>query len=94
MTTLTLPNEIITKILNEVRANYISDCYNTYGITLRQIKQYHNVHFKYTFLHKNHKKVCNDIKIYKLNKHPIFEKKLSSKILLERGIVINYNKKI
>ena len=82
-----------TKILNEVRKNYIYECGFTYRLTHRQLTQYYQTHFKYTILHENRKKVCNDIKSYKLCIHPLFEKKKSKKILLERGIVINYNQK-
>jgi len=64
-----------TKILNEVRKNYIYECGFPYNITLRQSRQYYHTHFKYTILHENRKKVCNDIKSYKLCIHPIFEKK-------------------
>ena len=55
-----------TKILNEVRANYIYNCHYPYDLTRRQFRQYHNTHFKYTILHQNHKKVCNDIKRYNI----------------------------
>ena len=55
-----------TKILNEVRANYIYNCHYPYDLTRRQFRQYHNAHFKYTILHQNHKKVCNNIKRYNI----------------------------
>jgi hypothetical protein len=64
-----------TKILNEVRKNYIYECGFPYRLTLRQSTKYYHTHFKYTILHENRKKVCNDIKSYKLCIHPIFEKK-------------------
>ena len=84
-----------TKILNEVRKIYIYEHWYTYNLTHRQYTQteYYHTYFKYTILHENRKKVCNDIKSYKLCIHPIFEKKKSNKILLERGIIINYNQK-
>ena len=84
-----------TKILNEVRKNYIYQQWYPYNLTHKQYTQteYYHTYFKYTILHKNRKNVFNAIKSYKLCIHPIFEKKKSNKILLERGIVINYNQK-
>ena len=84
-----------TKILNEVRKNYIYQQWYPYNLTHKQYTQteYYHTYFKYTILHKNRKNVFNDIKSYKLCIHPIFEKKKSNKILLERGIIINYNQK-
>jgi hypothetical protein len=76
-----------TIILQEIRANYIIDYYYKYELTRKQLRKYHNVYFKYTFLHQNRKNVCNDIKKYNTKKHNIFDKKLSNKILLERGIL-------
>ena len=57
-----------TKILNEVRANYIYNCHYPYDLTRRRFGQYHNAHFKYTILYNNYKKVCNDIKRYNAKK--------------------------
>ena len=75
-------------ILQEIRANYIYNYYYTYEVTQRQLRQYHNVHFKYTFLHENRKNVHYNIKRYNTNKRNILSnKKLSNKILLERGIL-------
>jgi hypothetical protein len=82
-----------TKILREVRKNYIDDYNYQYKLTRKQLRKYHNVYFKYTFLHENRKKVLNNIKRYEFKKHYIFNKKLSNKILLERGILINYIRK-
>ena len=80
-----------TKILQQVRKNYIDDYnykYNfQYNITNRQLKKKYNTYFKYTILHENRKKVFNNIKRYYFKKHYIFNKKLSKKILLERGIL-------
>ena len=80
-----------TKILKQVRENYIYDYSGTYELTNRQLRKYYNVYFKYTILHENRKKVCNHIQRYN-KKHNIFDKKLSNNILLERGILINYIK--
>ena len=60
-----------TKIFNEVRSNYIYNCYYPYDLTRRQFRQYYNAHFKYTILYNNYKKVCNDIKRYNTKKHII-----------------------
>jgi len=80
-----------TKILQQVRKNYIDDYnykYNfQYFITNKQFQKHYNVYFKYTILHENRKKVFNNIKRYYFKKHYIFNKKLSKKILLERGIL-------
>ena len=80
-----------TKILQQVRKNYIDDYnykYNfQYYLTNRHFKKQYNTYFKYTILHENRKKVFNNIKRYKFKKHYIFNKKLSKKILLERGIL-------
>ena len=80
-----------TKILQQVRKNYIDDYnykYNfQYNITNKQFQKHYNVYFKYTILHENRKKVFNNIKRYYFKKHYIFNKKLSKKILLERGIL-------
>ena len=84
-----------TIIMQEIRANYIYDCYAKYELTRRQLAQYHDVYFKYTFLHKNYKKVCIDIRRYNTRKHHVVDKKLSNKILLQRGILfqqINTNR--
>lgn len=84
-----------TIIMQEIRANYIYDYYHKYEVTRRQLTQYHNVYFKYTFLHKNREKVCIDIKRYNTRKRHVVDKKLSNKILLERGILfqqINTNR--
>ena len=84
-----------TIIMQEIRANYIYDYYGKYELTRRQLRQYHNVYFKYTFLHKNRTKVCIDIKRYNTRKGSVVDKKLSNKILLERGILfqqINTNR--
>ena len=81
-----------TKILKQVRKNYIDDYNYKYNfqynnITNKQFQKHYNVYFKYTILHENRKKVFNNIKRYKFKKHYIFNKKLSKKILLERGIL-------
>ena len=80
-----------TKILNQVRKNYIYDyyyeCHYNSNLTDIQLRKHYNVHFKYTILHENRKKVFNNIKRYKFKKHYIFNKKLSNKILLEQGIL-------
>jgi len=86
-----------TKILKQVRHNYIYDYnydYNfTSNLTNRQLKTHYNIYFKYTILHENRKKVCNQIKRYNTKKYCIFDKKLLKHILLERGILINYIQK-
>ena len=78
-----------TKVLTQVRKNYIYDYQYDYQykLTNRQLRKYHNTYFKYTILHENRKKVFNNIKRYNTKKHYIFNKKLSNKILLERGIL-------
>ena len=76
-----------TIIMQEIRANYIFDYYYKCELTRRQSRQYQNVRFKYTFLHENRKNVCADIKRYNTKKQYIVDKKLSNKILLERGIL-------
>jgi hypothetical protein len=86
-------NNSYTKILQQVRENYISNYSEKYELTNRQLRKYYNVYFKYTILHENHKKVCNHIERYNTNKRYIVNKKLFKYILLERGIVINYNQK-
>ena len=73
--------------MQEIRANYIYDNYRKYELTRKQLTQYQNLHFKYTFLHKNREKVCIDIKRYNTRKRNVVDKKLSNKILLERGIL-------
>jgi hypothetical protein len=83
-----------TKILKEVREIYIHDYYYEYDLTYRQERKYHNSYFKYTILHENHKNVCNHIKRYNTKKQYIVDKKLFKYILLERGIIINFIKKI
>ena len=79
-----------SKILKQVRKNYIDDYnykYNfQYYLSNRESTKQYNTYFKYTILHENRKKVFNNIKRYKFKKH-IFNKKLSKKILLERGIL-------
>ena len=79
-----------SKILKQVRQNYIDDYnykYNfQYYLSNRESTKQYNTYFKYTILHENRKKVFNNIKRYKFKKH-IFNKKLSNKILLERGIL-------
>ena len=82
-----------TKILNQVRKNYIYDYYHNSNLTDIQLRKHYNVHFKYTILHENRKKVCNQIKRYNTKKYCIFDKKLLKHILLERGILINYIQK-
>ena len=85
-----------TKILNQVRKNYIYDYnydYNYNVITNRLLKKHYSVHFKYTILHENRKKVCNQIRRYSTKKYYSFDKKLLKHILLERGILINYIEK-
>ena len=84
-----------TIIMQEIRANYIYDYYHKYELTRRQLTHYHNVYFKYTFLYKNREKVCIDIKRYNTRKRHVVDKKISNKILLERGILfqqINTNR--
>ena len=84
-----------TIIMQEIRANYIYDYYHKYELTRRQLTKYNNVYFKHTFLHKNREKVCIDIKRYNTRKRHVVDKKLSNKILLERGILfqqINTNR--
>jgi hypothetical protein len=76
-----------TLILQQIRLNYINDYYYKYELTRKQLKEYHNVHFKYTFLHENRTKICIDIKRYNTRRHNVVDKKLSKKILLERGIL-------
>ena len=88
-------NYNFTIIMQEIRANYIYDYYHKYELTRKQLTQYQNLHFKYTFLHKNREKVCIDIKRYNTRKHNVVDKKLSNKILLERRILfqqINTNR--
>ena len=82
-----------TKILNQVRKNYIYDYYHNSNLTDIQLRKHYNVHFKYTILHENRKKVCNQIKRYKFKQYCRFDKKLLKHILLERGILINYIQK-
>ena len=83
-----------TKVLTQLRKNYISNYYCKEELTNRQLRKYHDTYFKYTILHENRKKVCNQIKTQL--KRPrsvyvdIFNKKLLKNILLERGILINY----
>ena len=60
-----------TKILQQLRENYIYNRRYTYHLTRRQFRQYYNAHFKYTILYNNYKKVCNDIKRYNTKKHII-----------------------
>ena len=74
-----------TKILKQVRKNYIYDYNYQYKQTNIQLKKHYNAYFKYTILHENRKKVFNNIKRYKFKKYYIFNKKLSNKILLQRG---------
>ena len=81
------------KILNQVRENYIYDSYYEYEVTQRQLKKYHDVYFKYTILHENHKTLCNHIKRYHTKTRYIDNKKLFKYILLQRGIVINFIQK-
>ena len=80
-----------SKILKQVRKNYIDDYnykYNfQYYLSNRESTKQYNTYFKYTILHENRKKVFNNIKRYYFKKHYIFNKKLSKKILLERGIL-------
>ena len=86
-----------TKILNQVRKNYIYDYYYEYhynsNLTDIQLRKHYNVHFKYTILHENRKKVCSQIRRYNTKKYYSFDKKLLKHILLERGILINYIQK-
>jgi hypothetical protein len=82
-----------TKILTQVRKNYIYDYYHNYNPTNTQLRNHYNVHFKYTILHENRKKVCNHIRRYNTKKYYSFDKKLLKHILLERGILINYIQK-
>jgi len=91
-------NNSYTKILQEVRENYIYNYYHEIEVTNRQlrnrqlIKEY-STYFKYTILHENRKNVCNHIKRYHTKTRYIDNKKFFKYILLERGIVINYNQK-
>jgi hypothetical protein len=82
-----------TKILTQVRKNYIYDYNYEYNLTNIQLRNHYNVYFKYTILHENRKKVCNHIRRYNTKKRYIFDKKLLKHILLERGILINYIQK-
>ena len=75
-------------VLQCLRETYIHE-YNYENI----IKKNYNTYFKYTILHENRKKVCNDIKKYSTKKDDICNKKLSANILLKRGILTNYNQK-
>ena len=84
-------NNSYTKILHEVRKNYI-DNYNYYHeieLTNRQLRKCHNTYFKYTILHENRNNVSNHIKRYHTKTRYIDNKKLFKYILLDRGIVIN-----
>jgi hypothetical protein len=80
------------QIFKYLREKFIYD-YNYELTTRTQLIQSHNVYFKYTFLHQNRKNVCNDIKNYDTDKYYICNKQLSTDILLERGILINYNQR-
>ena len=86
-----------TKILKQVRKNYIDDYnykYNfQYYLTNRESTKQYNTYFKYTILHENRKKVCSQIRRYNTKKYYSFDKKLLKHILLERGILINYIQK-
>ena len=53
-----------------------------YATVYATVSQYHDVYFKYTFLHKNYKKVCIDIRRYNTRKHHVVDKKLSNNILI------------
>jgi hypothetical protein len=69
-------------VLQCLRDTYIHE-YNYENI----IKKDYNTYFKYTILHENRQKVCNDIKRYNTKKGGICNKQLSNKILLKRGIL-------
>ena len=76
-------------VLEFLRAKYMYD----YNYNYENIKKKYNIYFKYTILHKNRKIIFNDIKRYNTKKDDVCNKKLSTNILLERGILTNYNKK-
>ena len=69
-------------VLQCLRDTYIHE-YNYENM----IKKDYNTYFKYTILHENRQKVCNDIKRYNTKKGDICNKHLSNKILLKRGIL-------
>ena len=86
------------KILKYLREKYIYDYNYTYNLTNinvknRSLQKNYNTYFKYTILHNNRKVVFNDIKRYSTKKNDICNKKVSTDILLKRGILINYNRK-
>jgi hypothetical protein len=74
-------------VLQNLRETYIHN-YNYENI----IKKNYDTYFKYTILHENLKNVFNDIKRYNTKKDDICNKKLSTNILLKRGILTNYIK--
>jgi len=72
-------------VLQNLRETYIHN-YNYENI----IKKNYDTYFKYTILHENLKNVFNDIKRYNTKKGDICNKKLSTNILLKRGILTDY----
>jgi hypothetical protein len=84
------------KILKYLREKYIYDYNYTYNLTNiknRSLQKHYRTYFRYTVLHNNRKVVFNDIKKYSTKKDYICNKKVSTNILLKRGILINYNRK-
>ena len=86
------------KILKYLRERYIYEYNHTYNltninVTNRILRKDYSTYYKYTILHNNRKVVFNDIKRYNTKKDYICNKKVSTKILLKRGILINYNRK-
>ncbi len=84
------------KICKFLREKYIYDYNYTYNltninVTNRILRKDYSTYYKYTILYNNRKVVFNDIKRYNTKKGDICNKKLSTNILLERGILINYN---
>ena len=84
------------KIFKYLREKYIYEYNHTYNLTNRILtnrilRKDYSTYYKYTILHNNRKVVFNDIKRYNTKKGDICNKKLSTNVLLERGILINYN---
>ena len=84
------------QIFKYLREKYIYDYNYTYNMIHRNnnrtLQKHYSKYFKYTILRENRGKVCLDIKRYNTKKHYICNKTLSTNILLERGILTNYNK--
>ena len=85
------------QIFKYLRENYICDYnYTNNMIDINNniiLRKHYITHFKYTVLHENRNLVFNDIKRYNTKKDDVCNKKLSTNILLGRGILTNYNKK-